>query len=111
MHQRIFHYAMLIYAFGFIAALTLNIDIPEQTARAPASTADPAASKTASNAVADCAALPGVLAVASAGLSPGVKAVDVKTPCVAPAREVAPAAIAPKPAAIPVVEPLMRQEL
>jgi hypothetical protein len=108
MHQRLFHYAMIVYAFGFIVALTLNIDVSEQIARAPAKVADPAAN-IVSNAANDCASQ----AVASAIASPRLEPVGVKAPCVEPVQDVVPlpATSAPKPVIIPVVEPVARQDL
>jgi hypothetical protein len=112
MHQRLFHYAMIVYAFGFIVALTLNIDVSEQIARAPAKVADPAAS-IVSNAANDCASQPNVRAIASAGASPSLEPVGVKAPCVAHVQNVVPLpdTAAPKPVVIPVVEPVARQDL
>ena len=112
MHQRLFHYAMIVYAFGFIVALTLNVDVPEQIARAPAKVADPA-SNIVSNAASDCASQADVRAVASASASPSLEPVGVKVPCVAHVQDVVPVpgAAAPKPVVIPVVEPVARQDL
>jgi hypothetical protein len=99
---------MIVYAFGFIVALTLNVDVPEQIARAP----DPAAN-IVSNAASDCAGQPNVRAVASANASPSLEPVGVKAPCVAHVQDVVPlpGAVAPKPVVIPVVEPVARQDL
>lgn len=112
MHQRLFHYAMIVYAFGFIAALTLNFPLSEQMASGPTRVVEPAA-KSTSTAAFDCASQPDVLVVASAGAARSLEKVDVKEPCPARAEVVAPVAggAAPKPAAVPVVQPLARQDL
>jgi hypothetical protein len=114
MHQRIFHYAMLVYAFGFIAALTLNIDIPEQTARAPVRTAEQELPSAGSNALMNCSAQPDVHVVASASPSvPSPGQVGAKAACAPRVLEVmpVPGALAPKPAPVPIAEPLVRQDL
>lgn len=112
MHQRLFHYAMIVYAFGFIVALTLNVDVPEQIASAPAKVAEPA-SNIVSNAANNCASQPSVRAVASASASASLEPVGVKVPCVAHVQDVVPlpGVGSPKPVVIPVVEPVARQDL
>ena len=112
MHQRLFHYAMIVYAFGFIAAVTLNFPLSEQMASAPARVAEPAAQSTSTAAV-DCAGQPGVLVAASAGAARSLEKVVVKEPCADRTPVVAPGAggVAPKPVAVPVVEPVARQDL
>lgn len=109
MHQRLFHYAMLVYALGILAAITLNVDVSEQTASAPA---EPGVKSAASNSALDCSSQPDVHVVASAPATVETAQAEIKAPCAARIKELPiPGAMGPKPAVIPVVEPLVRQEL
>jgi hypothetical protein len=111
MHKRLFHYAMLVYALGLIAAITLNVDVAEQTARAPVQGDGPGGKGAASDAMTNCATRPEVHVVATP--APASEHAETKAPCAARVQEVAPIVvpIAPEPAVIPVVEPTVRQNL
>lgn len=114
MHQRIFYYAMVVYAFGFVAALTLNFDIYDQTARAPDGTTEPKVSSVASSAVIGCAHQPDVHVVASAPPSSlGLEQVASAPDCAHRILEVVPvpSAATSKSADIPVEGPLVPQDL
>ena len=114
MHQRIFHYALLVYAFGFIAAVTLNVDVYEQIAPAPVTTAAPKLPSTASNAVMECVPAPDAHVVASATpSSPNLEQIGITPACAPRILEVVPVpgAVTSKPADIPVEAPLVRQDL
>ncbi len=114
MHQRIFHYALLVYAFGFIAAVTLNVDVYEQIAPAPVTTAAPKLPSTASNAVMECVPAPDAHVVASATpSSPNLEQIGMTPACAPRILEVVPVpgAVTSKPADIPVEAPLVRQDL
>jgi hypothetical protein len=114
MHQRIFHYALFVYAFGFIAAVTLNIDIYEQVAPAPLTAAAPKLPSAASNALMECKDAPDAHVVASATPSPpNLEPIGMTPDCAHRMLEVVPVpgAVTSQPAAIPVEAPLVRQDL
>lgn len=96
MHQRVFHYAMLVYALGFIAALTLNIDVGDELSRGTAKTAAKTADVPSPALAANCADQPDVHVVASQEDKALLKQADVKAPCTAAAQEMRGSMVQPK---------------
>jgi hypothetical protein len=96
MHQRLFHYAMLVYALGFIAALTLNVDMGDETSRGTAKTAAKIADVPTPALAANCADEPDVHVVASQEDKGLLKQADVKAPCAAAPQEMRGSMVQPK---------------
>ncbi len=95
MHQRLFHYAMLVYALGFVAALTLNIDVGDEMSRGMAKTAAKTADVTSPALAANCADQPDVHVVAQEDKAL-LKQADIKAPCTAATQELRGSMVQPK---------------
>ena len=104
MHQRLFSYAMLVYAFGFVAALTLNIDVPDEVSQGPAKVAPKVAEAGSLTGAANCAGVPDIHVVSAPDEKTNSNPSVGNSPCTTSAQDLASPVVEPgaiTPAAMP----------